>query len=331
MFLFNFVQKDPHADPKNLGKKQTLSKDERPENDYSDVVPKPGSNPPIVPDRPKQLAHTTTQLLSKEWRILEWSKKKNTADFLRKFPISTQDVDKLRILVHGPVGAGKSSFINSIDSIFQGRITNMAAAEAATGHSFTRTFQTYHIKNQKYGSFLPFDLCDIMGLEDGRSEGVDTEDLIKVLQGHIEDGFKSHPNKISMMDDGVIDKMKHIRAKAGDERIPQVVILTKVDETCTNVAKDIKLIYKSQKIRDKMQECSNRLGVPMSYIFPVKCYHEEIHLNNEVDVLLLSALTFILNFANDHVAVIAPPAANMSGSSRQRYVNVSDSQQPPPR
>lgn len=39
----------------------------------------------------------------------------------------------------------------------------------------------------------------------------------------------------------------------------------------------------------------------MNYIFPVKNYHEEIYLKDDVDVLLLSALRNILNFANDHV------------------------------
>ncbi|XP_062391218.1 interferon-induced protein 44-like [Sardina pilchardus] len=274
------------------------------------------------------------------------------ADLLRKFPISTPDVDKLRILVHGPVGAGKSSFINSIDSVFQGRMASMAIADAATDRSFTKTFQTHYIKNQKYGTSLPFALCDIMGLEAVNSEGVKTEDLIKVLQGHIENGFMFNPtspasekdpgykssptlkdrihclvsvipaNSISMMDDGVIEKMKHVRAKAGLQGIPQVVVLTKVDETCPTVKKDIKLVYRSKKIREKMEVCSNRLGVPMNCIFPVKCYHEEIDLNDEVDVLLLSALTFILNFANDHVEVMAsspPPAVNVRGGSSPQY------------
>lgn len=40
----------------------------------------------------------------------------------------------------------------------------------------------------------------------------------------------------------------------------------------------------------------------MNCIFPVKNYHKEIDLNDEMDVLLLSALKHILNFANDYVA-----------------------------
>lgn len=54
-----------------------------------------------------------------------------------------------------------------------------------------------------------------------------------------------------------------------------------------------------------MQECSNILGVPMNCIFPVKNYHEETDLIDEVNVLVLSALTHILDCADDHVINIA--------------------------
>lgn len=50
-----------------------------------------------------------------------------------------------------------------------------------------------------------------------------------------------------------------------------------------------------------MKECNVKLGVPLNYIFPVKNYHEEINNNAEIDILILMALTNIVNFANDFV------------------------------
>ncbi|XP_063067221.1 interferon-induced protein 44-like [Engraulis encrasicolus] len=261
------------------------------------------------------------------------SQRDQSKDQLRKIKPSCPTVRQLRILVHGPVGAGKSSFTNSIDSIFQGRMMAGAAVESANADgSFTKRFQILNINDGQHESFLPFAFCDTMGLENEPEKGVVAEDLVKVLKGHIRDGYMFNPTKscsdkdqgynsyptladrihcmicvipsttISMMEDDIIKKMRSVRAKAADMRVPQVVVLTKIDMACQNVAKDLQLVYKSKTIRKRMEECSNRLGVPLNCIFPIKNYHEEIALKNDVDVLLLSAMNFILNFANDHLA-----------------------------
>lgn len=52
-----------------------------------------------------------------------------------------QEVKNLRILLHGPVGAGKSSFINSVLSAVQGKIAGMALTDANTDASFTKEVQ----------------------------------------------------------------------------------------------------------------------------------------------------------------------------------------------
>ncbi|MCI4393944.1 hypothetical protein PGIGA_G00163230 [Pangasianodon gigas] len=83
--------------------------------------------------------------------------------------------------------------------------------------------------------------------------------------------------------------------------IPQVVIMSKVDAACSLVKQNLEMIYRSKKIKEKMEECSIRLGIPVNYIFPVKNYHEEISNNAETDILILMAVTNIVNFANDFV------------------------------
>lgn len=39
----------------------------------------------------------------------------------------------------------------------------------------------------------------------------------------------------------------------------------------------------------------------MRHIFPVKNYHEEITTNTEMDILILTSVTNIVNFASDFV------------------------------
>ncbi|XP_062388395.1 interferon-induced protein 44-like [Sardina pilchardus] len=255
---------------------------------------------------------------------------------VRNLSISNPEVRHLRILVLGPVGVGKSSFINSIDSIFQGRMAQAALADALSSASFTKMFNSNKIKAGNAEKFLPFIINDIMGLENTDAAGAHVEDLKMALEGRLKDGYTFNPecplkegdayynksptladkvhclvsvlpaDRIGLMGDqhvhNVITKLQDIREKATQLRIPQVILMTNVDVACPEIQKDVKMIYRDKKIKEKMQECSNKLGVPMNCIFPVKNYHEEIELNDDVDILLLSALSNILNFANDHVA-----------------------------
>ncbi|KAL2087143.1 hypothetical protein ACEWY4_018202 [Coilia grayii] len=271
------------------------------------------------------------------WRPFSFdaSRKQELIDEVRNLKVTNPEVQCLRILVHGPVGVGKSSFINSIESIFRGRMAQGALADAMSGTSFTKKFHSQKFRDVKTGKFLPFVISDIMGLENTATAGAHVDDLMIALEGHLKDGFffnpvgpvqKENPNynscptlpdkvhclvsilpadKIAMMENeqvqDVICKLREIRQKATDLRIPQVIVMTMVDKACPEVQKKLNMIYRSKNIKRKMQECTNKLGVPMNCVFPVKNYHEEIELQNDIDILLLSALKNILNFANDHV------------------------------
>lgn len=58
---------------------------------------------------------------------------------LRNFKLNHPNVQFVRILLAGDVGAGKSSFINSVNNVFQKRITAEALTNSSAGHSFTKT------------------------------------------------------------------------------------------------------------------------------------------------------------------------------------------------
>uniref|UniRef100_A0A8C2F2V8 Interferon-induced protein 44-like n=1 Tax=Cyprinus carpio TaxID=7962 RepID=A0A8C2F2V8_CYPCA len=270
-------------------------------------------------------AKPPSQEFDKEWRDTPWEKKELLEENLRELKLSDSNVKYIRILLAGEVGAGKSSFINSINSVFQGRITTEALADSGFGRSFTKTYRTYYIRNGQ--SVLPFVFNDIMGLESEESKGARPEDIAKSLEGLLKEGHNFNPavsdknvdyrsetnpedlsyclvyviaaDKVSMMNEEVFKKIRYIRENASSLEIPQVIIMTKVDEACPLVRDNLRNIYTSKKIKEKMQECSNSVGVPMSHIFPVKNYHEEIDTQKDVDVLILRALTQIVQIADD--------------------------------
>uniref|UniRef100_A0A8C1IXC6 Interferon-induced protein 44-like n=1 Tax=Cyprinus carpio TaxID=7962 RepID=A0A8C1IXC6_CYPCA len=285
----------------------------------STPVQRPSSPPPPNPE------------LVKPWRTFDWGQKKYLKEKLENFSPSHPDVKDIKILVAGPIGAGKSSFINSVDSAFQGRITSRALVNASDGysHSFTQILKGFSIRSG--GKKLPFVFKDIMGLEPDVLAGSQTEDIINALYGHVKDGYKFNqeqalryndqqyncePNlsdqcfclvyviaadTVQFTDDRLIDKLRIIRQRISEKGIPQVIVMTKVDEACPQVKNDLRKIYKSKKIKEKMELCSAKVGVPMSQIFPVKNYHNEIDTNDETDVLILKAVEQIVQIANDRL------------------------------
>ncbi|XP_058617163.1 interferon-induced protein 44-like isoform X2 [Onychostoma macrolepis] len=277
------------------------------------------------------------QVMEKPWRNVLWTadQKAQLMEKIRNHKPLTQSVSRFRILMIGPVGAGKSSFFNSINSIFMGRITSKAMSGSA-GTSLTTQFRTYTVKDSREGTPLPFVLCDTMGLEEQSGAGLDIEDISSILQGHIPDRYKFNPispfqpdeqkasrpaslqekihcvvymidaTKISLMSKNIMEKLSSIRRKVNSLGIPQMVLMTKVDEACPEVEKDLQSIYVTSYIKSKVEEVSSRLGVPVSCVLPVKNYSQELELELNCDVLLLSALQQMLNFADDYMDDVCP-------------------------
>lgn len=60
-------------------------------------------------------------------------------DLLQKYRPEREGVTRLRVLLYGPVGSGKSSFINSAMTSMRGQVSSSALGSAAnTTTSFTK-------------------------------------------------------------------------------------------------------------------------------------------------------------------------------------------------
>ncbi|XP_076612305.1 interferon-induced protein 44-like [Chaetodon auriga] len=265
---------------------------------------------------------------SEPWRKINWRNNQSASQYVKEYRPQSGN-QQLRILLHGPIGAGKSSFINSVQSVLHGRMYAQALVDNTSHLSFTKKYTTYKIQKGRPGTFYPFVFNDIMGLEP--HGGVHVEDIKLALKGHVMDGYTFNPhsklsvddrfykksptandkvhvlvcvidaNKLSIMKEEVLQKIRDIRAEASDLGIPQVVIVTKPDHVCPEIKADVKNVYKVKYLKEKLETFSAQVGIPMNCIFPVKNYHEEIDIDSDVDSLILSALRNIINFGDDNL------------------------------
>ncbi|XP_048020320.1 interferon-induced protein 44-like [Megalobrama amblycephala] len=270
-------------------------------------------------------------LLEKPWRNVQWNSETKEAllSTISGWKPSVSSVKQARILLVGPVGAGKSSFFNSVNSVFKGYVSIQANTGTA-GTSLTTRFRTYYIKPGSDVSHVPFTMCDSMGLEEGLNSGLDVEDFANILKGHIQDKYQFNPSmpiqpdsphfrkspglkdkihcvvyvidtsKVKLLSDKMFEKFAVFRKKTNQLGVPQLVLLTQVDEACPLVAEDLKNVYQSHYINRMVQEVSTRLGVSLSAVIPVKNYYQELEIDPQTDILLLNAVVQILRAAEGY-------------------------------
>ncbi|XP_046696429.1 interferon-induced protein 44-like isoform X1 [Silurus meridionalis] len=254
----------------------------------------------------------------KKWREVRWQSQAEMLNNIKTFNICNE-VEELHFLLYGPVGAGKSSTINTIETIFEGRpfVNCQAAAGSTTSH--TLSFERYRFEDEERS--FPFAFYDVMGAEE--KAGVNTQDIISALKGHMKEGYKFISNaplsesdhyynrnpslgdqmhclvnviaadRISLMSVEYIKKWKTIRETASSMGIPQVVFMTRADCECKITKENLQNIYKSKKIRDKIIQSSNLLGVPVNLVFPVVNYHQETNVDADINCLMLDALKIL--------------------------------------
>ncbi|XP_078341057.1 interferon-induced protein 44-like [Crassostrea virginica] len=242
-----------------------------------------------------------------------------------------EDVSKplsRNILLIGQIGAGKSSFFNSVSSIFRGKITSKACT-GSFEHSLTTVFRKYAITEHKSGETLKLRLCDTRGLEEDSS--VDPQDIVYILDGHVPDRYQFNPTSamtpdslgfiqnpklgdvihcvafvvdgstVDVMSQKILKQIKALQTRIIKKSIPQVVFLTKIDKVCPKVDEDVKHVFYSEAVRNTVDKLAEVMGLPRGHILPIKNYENETDLDSDMDLLILKALKQTINFADDYI------------------------------
>ncbi|XP_052786782.1 interferon-induced protein 44-like [Mya arenaria] len=240
-------------------------------------------------------------------------------------PQSGRGITDFRLLLVGPIAAGKSSFINTVMSAFAGRVIHKASV-GSSDNGLTNKYMPYPVR-QEDGSCLNFRLCDTPGI--GEHSAMDVVNLHFLLDGHLPNSFQfSHSHHVSTKTVGFIQKptlsdevhsvafvldastvgdmsptaivrLNDCKRLAQEKGIPIVVILTKIDKLHEEIEDNLADIFKCQEIKAVVDQVSETLGIPPNHVFPVKNYHSEMETEVDMHGLALIALRKLICMASD--------------------------------
>ncbi|MCJ8737612.1 hypothetical protein PDJAM_G00026070 [Pangasius djambal] len=276
-------------------------------------------------------ANFSLHLLETPWRSLNWNSesREEMMEKVQSYKPASEAVSQARVLLLGPVGAGKSSFISSVQSVFSGRVINRAMVGSSASTSFTKKLQSFPIRRSGERSDpTALVLCDIMGIGEGDSTGLSLYDALCVIKGHVLEGhqfvaeqpvtfdtmgiikkpslkdkihcvvFVVDASKINSYAKGLSTTFQQLRQNISSLGVHQVALLTHVDEVCTDTSRDVSQVYRSRNIQQLMVKAGALLGMATSYIVPVRNYSFQLELDHNTDILLLNAVDHILQYTD---------------------------------
>ncbi|XP_053404372.1 uncharacterized protein LOC123537181 [Mercenaria mercenaria] len=267
------------------------------------------------------------QVVEKPWRKFPTDKelqemKKRLEDFK---PVPGIGIKKYNILLLGAIGSGKSSFYNTLATVFSGSVKLHAPARGAGRSDTNETILAYELKSES-GKHLNLQIFDTRGF--GENKGYNNE-LEKILNGRLPVEFtfpdQSAPVKEDELTHASLEKEMHmvcfvtgtsnldtitneqriqindIKACVNRKGLPMVAVVTKFDEFNESILEDANQVYRSLEARNAIKRVSNFFGIQEKYTFPIVNYINDEEIKEGNDRLALQALDAMVRLTNDYL------------------------------
>ncbi|KAJ8313275.1 hypothetical protein KUTeg_009192 [Tegillarca granosa] len=244
-------------------------------------------------------------LLPEPWRpVEEWNEqllqklKKQVEEYspLLEIGLDESVMPHVNILLLGPIGAGKSSFFNTIDSIFRERMA-MKARAGSLQNSLTKRFNS--------SDPISKDTCPKYikdpGLEARIHCVVFVVDSNNVSTDAVDTGM-------DIMTEKVKEKVTKLQEIMNQKEIPQLILMNKIDGFCNTTGNNLKNIFYSPKVKQGVKKVAETLGLPEYTVLPMKNINCEQGpgIDTNVSILALYNLQQMLNAADDYLSYFLP-------------------------
>ncbi|XP_053390489.1 interferon-induced protein 44-like [Mercenaria mercenaria] len=293
-------------------------------------------------------------LLENPWRQTkgEWNDKYcgEIIQELKEFEVGDK-ITKAQCLLLGPVISGKSSFVNSVISICKKRYSNSAYTAGRRWTSVTREYFSFDCEDEIGKKFC---LCDTAGMMEKEEHGFNVENIVFLIEGNVEDGYKFNPTNtieendfhfrknpmladkihcavfvlpataIDRLSEMYMEKFRILQEKLVKKDIPRVLLLTNCDLFCDEVKQNKRNLYRSIKVEKVATKAAETLSIPLSNIHPIVNHGGgEVYLDPATSIPILLALRQMIHFANDFIEKYTKKE-KMENARRNKRENVTN-------
>jgi len=245
-----------------------------------------------------------------------------------QFPATSEELNHFNILLLGTPNSGKTSLRNTVASVFSEDIKTLAATGTESLSSITKRLQNFQLRNEFASDGdqkLKMKFWDTMGLDDG----LPTENIFKIidgqvknktlLEGNLEGGLRNeseveikhkmhcilfvvNPTKLATFDpkEKTMTKITEIMAGAQKRGIPYKLVLTHADKMCPHVDEDLRLVFKSPRIKTLIDTAAGITTVSALNIHPIRNYSKEGDKVMAIDFLTLNLVRKIFEVCKEY-------------------------------